>query len=233
MTAATNQNRRSIRLKGYDYSQTGSYFITICARDRESLFGDIKDEQVILNKNGLVVQRWWGESKIRFKEIELDEFVVMPNHFHGIIHIASTPTVGAIHELPLHELPLHENPIKNGRIHPSQTFPVGAIHELVAENDPRQRRKMLIPQIIGWFKMNSSKNINQIRNSPGIPVWQRNYYDHIIRHDDELNQIREYIINNPIKWDYDHENPYCRGNPRRGDSRIALMGIAPTEDNFG
>jgi len=101
MTPATNQNRRSIRLKGYDYSQTGSYFITICARDRESLFGGIEDGQLILNENGSVVNRWWLESTNQFKEIELGEFVVMPNHFHGIIHIASTPTVGAIHELPL------------------------------------------------------------------------------------------------------------------------------------
>jgi len=82
---------------------------------------------------------------------------------------------------------------------------VGAIHELPLRNT---RRKMLLPRIIGYFKMNTSKQINQIRKTPGIPVWQRNYYDHIIRNQDELNRIREYIINNPLQWEYDRENTH-------------------------
>ncbi|MCM8782689.1 MAG: transposase, partial [Candidatus Omnitrophica bacterium] len=82
----------------------------------------------------------------------------------------------------------------------------GAIHELPLQNQ-YQRRKMLIPKIIGRFKMNSAKQINQLRHTPGIHVWQRNYYERMIRNEDELNKIREYIINNPLKWELDIENP--------------------------
>jgi REP element-mobilizing transposase RayT len=103
----------------------------------------------------------------------------MPNHFHGIITINNH--VGAIHELPLHELPL--------------------------QIEPKQRRKMLLPKIIGFLKMNSAKEINQIRATLGYPVWQRNYYEHIIRSEEEMNRIHRYIIDNPAKWAEDENNP--------------------------
>ncbi|MCX7984388.1 MAG: hypothetical protein N3A63_05755, partial [Bacteroidetes bacterium] len=107
--------------------------------------------------------------------VTLDEFVIMPNHIHGVIIINENDIVGAIHELPLQDI--------------------------------KQRRLMTLPKIIGRFKMNVGKHINQLRNTPGIPVWQRNYYEHIIRNEKELNTIREYIINNPLQWEIDSENP--------------------------
>ncbi|SFV34330.1 transposase [Thermoflavifilum thermophilum] len=170
-------HRRSIRLRGYDYSSAGAYFITICTHNRECLFGDIVDGKMRLNEWGEIAQQCWLQIPNHFTNTSLDEFMIMPNHMHGIITINGN-TVGAIHELPLqNELPLH--------------------------SDPYQLRKMLLPKIIGYFKMNVAKQINEHRQTPGQPMWQRNYYEHIIRDDDDLNRIREYIINNPLKWESD------------------------------
>mgnify|MGYP000864351402 FL=1 len=164
-------NRRSIRLKNYDYSSPGAYFITIVTNNRQYLFGEIVNNEMILNEYGEIANKYWYEIPKHYTNTQLDEYVIMPNHIHGIIFI-----VGAIHELPLQQ----------------NEFP-----QLI------QRRKMLLPKIIGRFKMNAAKQINQIRQNHGIPVWQRNYYEHIIRNDNELNKIREYIINNPLTWQTD------------------------------
>ena len=174
-------HRRSIRLKNYDYSQRGAYFITLCAKNRECLFGDIQNSTMILNEYGKIVEQCWMGLPDHYDNVKLDEYVIMPNHFHGIIWITDDArtddnnVVGAIHESPLHESPLQI----------------------------QQRRKMLLPKIIGRFKMNSAKQINIIRNAPCIPVWQRNYYEHIIRDDESFYRISEYIINNPEKWQED------------------------------
>ena len=168
--------RRPIRLRQYDYSQTGAYFVTLCTQNRKILFGKIVDGEMVMNEGGHIAQQCWLDIPNHYPNAELDNFIVMPNHVHGII-IIKDEIVGAIHELPL-------------------------------RNTKMIRRKMLLPRIIGYFKMNTSKQINQIRKTPGIPVWQRNYYDHIIRNQDELNRIREYIINNPLQWEYDRENTH-------------------------
>ncbi len=88
-------HRRSIRLKGYNYSQAGLYFITLCTQDSLHLFGEITNDEIVLNDSGMMIEKWWNELKNRFPNIKLDEFVVMPNHFHGIIQIINTNTVGA------------------------------------------------------------------------------------------------------------------------------------------
>ena len=178
-------HRRSIRLRDYDYSQSGAYFITICTNNRECIFGDIQDENVILNQFGQIVSNICNQIPKYFKNLQLDEYIIMPNHLHGIIITeCANNHVGAIHELPSRN------------------------------NDRISRRKMLIPKIIGRFKMNSSRQINILRKSLGAPVWQRNYYEHIIRNEDELNQIHKYIIDNPLNWETDDENPKnWRANP--------------------
>ena len=178
-------HRRSIRLKHYDYSQPGAYFITLCTQNRECLFGEIVDGQMVLNQYGKIVEQYWTEIPLQYTNTVLDKFIVMPNHLHGIIII--TDIVGAI---------------------PVGAIPVGAIHELpLSQNESPQsqnRRNMIIPKIIGWFKMNSAKQINQLRQTPGVSVWQRNFYEHIIR-DDELNRIQNYIVHNPLNWQSDGE----------------------------
>lgn len=171
-------NRQSIRLKGYDYSQSGFYFITICVRNRECIFGEIKDGIMLLNEYGNVTQRFWNQIGDRFHNVHQDAFVVMPNHVHAIIEIKSVRTsVGAIHELPLR--------IVNH------------------EQSKKQRRKMLIPKIVGWYKMNTAKRINTKLDKTGTPFWQRNYYEHIIRNEESLHRIRQYIDENPERWDED------------------------------
>ena len=180
--------RKSLRLKHYDYSQSGAYFVTICTKGRQPYFEKFPDLQDIVHNR-------WNGLKTKFPEIELDEFVIMPNHIHGIVFIVNT-LVGAIHELPL-----------------------------------RFRRRMLLPKVIGYFKMNTAKQINQILNRTGQAFWQRNYYEHIIRNEKELKRIREYIQNNPLKWELDRENPKSKNfnldhdsywikvyKPSRGDS---------------
>ena len=218
-------HRRSIRLQGYDYSQNGAYFITLCTHNRECLFGQIQNGQMILNEYGKMVEQCWNNLSNHYDNIELDAYVIMPNHFHGIIlitdNVDNVDNVRAIRELPIHELPIHELPIHELPIHelpihelPRQRKHELPIHELPIHELPRQqqkqrqqqRRKMLLPKIVGRFKTNSAKQINQMRNTPGISVWQRNYYEHIIRDEKSLENIRNYIINNPAKWQDDDYN---------------------------
>jgi len=196
-------HRRSIRLKEYDYSQAGAYFVTICTWNRECLFGDIvngrgnamgairelplqagahgiggNNSRIALNEYGKVVEEYISRVEERFDNVYVEEFIIMPNHMHAIIFVDQH--VGVIHEL-----------------RPQASF---------AERC-KQRRKMLLPKIIGWFKMNTSKSINQMRNTEGRPVWQKNYYEHVVRNEKELRSIQEYIINNPLQWDLDENNP--------------------------
>lgn len=174
------KRRRSLRLQGYDYSQPGAYFVTICTRNRLSIFGRVDQGKMQLNKNGIIATRKWEQLDERFPEIEIDEFIVMPDHMHGIVIISD---VGAIHELPQHELPRQRE-----------------------KNSPIARRRMTLPMVIGFYKMNTAKAINIANDTRGTHVWQRNYYEHIIRNEDSLNRIRRYIQKNPIKWSIEPEN---------------------------
>ena len=163
-------HRRSLRLSRYDYSQSGAYFVTICIKNSENSLGNIEDNVMVINQFGQVVKDIWHSLDTRYKEVILDEFVIMPNHIHGIIFI--------------------DNPVE-------------IIHELSL---PKERRKMLLPKVVGYFKMNSAKLINQLQATQGQSVWQKNYYEHIIRDEVSLTKIREYIVNNPLKWHQDIEN---------------------------
>ena len=184
------RQRRSIRLKGYDYSQPGAYFVTIVAHNRDCLFGRIMNKKMVMSKFGSIVEKEWRKtSKIR-KEIELDTFIIMPNHLHGIIVIL--PSVGATGVgTPL--LRLHWSPLPLSGPEPKS---LGAI--------------------MAGFKSAVTKQINIIRGIQGVSVWQRNYYDRIIRNEDELINIREYISNNPTQWEYDLENPTVQSVPWPG-----------------
>jgi putative transposase len=164
------RRRKQIRLREYDYSSAGAYFLTVCVKDGIGMFGEIVDGEMIQNEYGNIVKSCWDELHVHYSQIELDAFIVMPNHVHGIIIIHDS--VGAIHELPLRWT-------------------------------PRQRRQMLLPKIVGRFKQNSAKRINELRGSPPSSVWQRNYFDHIIRNEKSLNRIREYIVTNPERWQWD------------------------------
>ena len=167
--------RRSIRLKDYDYAGPGAYFVTICTNGRRFVFGHVCNGEMRLNEYGQAVQARWSGLPDHYANVELDAFVVMPNHVHGIIVI---PDVGA-----------GLRPARKGPIHKPQA----------------------LPEIIRAFKAFCSRRINEMRGTRGAHVWQRNYYEHVIRDERSLNRIREYIVANPERWDLDRENPERRG----------------------
>ena len=169
-------HRHSIRLRDYDYSQAGAYFLTICTKDRECLFGEILDGGMRLDEYGSIVQECWDAVPKHFNDVQLDEYVVMPNHFHGIVIIAGD--VGARHAVPLRMVEQFGKPVPNS-----------------------------LPTVIRSFKSAVTKKTNVIRGIHGIPLWQRNYYEHVMRNEEELNGFREYIHNNPMQWEMDEENP--------------------------
>ena len=207
--------RHSIRLENYDYSQYGAYFITICTYKKKEIFGKIVDGKMILNEYGEIVLKVWNTISEHFENIELDQFVIMPNHVHGIIII--NEHVGAIHELPgqkaaeLSTQKAAELSVQKAVGSSTQKSLNNACNRRV------ERRKMLLPKVVGFFKMNVSKLIHL--KSTHNTVWHRNYYEHVICKEPELNKIREYIFNNPLKWELDRENPknFQKGNALGSD----------------
>jgi REP element-mobilizing transposase RayT len=163
-------HRRSIRLKGYDYRQAGAYFVTICAWHRECLFGQVLDGEMRLSRWGEIVQQEWISTSDIRQEIELDVFVVMPNHLHGIVRIAGP--VGAHGRAPLLWRP------------------------------PRS-----LGSLVAGYKSAATRRINLLRASPGAKVWQRGYYEHIVRDGKDLDRIRRYVLSNPAHWEEDEYHP--------------------------
>jgi len=169
----TIHRRRSIRLPAYDYAGPGAYFVTVVCRDRALLLEDPSFR--------VVAEEAWRWLADQYEFVDLDTFIVMPNHLHGIILINDTCRGG------------------------SRTAPA---------NGPRRKT---LGRLVGAFKTVSTKRINEMRGTPGLPVWQRNYYEHVIRNEEELDRIRQYIAGNPMRWDQDRENPDYRP---RDDERI-------------
>lgn len=176
-------HRESIRLKGYDYAQAGLYFMTICCQDRACLFGEIENGQMKLNDGGKIANDCWMEIPNHFPNAELHEHIVMPNHIHGIIELKSEP-VGA------ENFPPH-NTITN--------YGIGA-DDTIGANDysPLRSPSKTIGSIVRGFKIGVTKWMRQ--NTVVYEIWQRNYYEHIIRNEQSYHRISDYIINNPAKW---------------------------------
>lgn len=169
-------SRKTTRLRDYDYSQPGFYFITICTQDHRNLLGEIVDGEMQLNAVGETVECWWQRLPERY-HVQLDCYVVMPNHFHGVVVIPDEDGTGA-------------------HIDAETGAHIGA---------PLQ-------QIVRWFKtMTTNEYLRGVKTHHWRPfekrLWQRNYYEHVIRGDKDLAAIREYICNNPLKWELDSENP--------------------------
>ena len=219
-------HRRSIRLKGYDYAQPGAYFITIVTHDRECLFGEIVDGEMRLNEFGEIARAEWFQTAVVRPNVVLhpDEFVVMPNHIHGIIWIVDndeTDMVGATRRVA--PTTAAHPPAAHPSIDPptaSHSPIVGATRRVAPTTvaqlpdstppmtptiHPRGPVTGSIGAIIGQFKSIATKRINDLRRTPGAPVWQRNYYEHIIRNERALNAIQRYILNNPANWKEDAE----------------------------
>ena len=184
-------NRKSIRLKKYDYSQVGLYYVTICAEKHKCLFGQIKEAQMILNTYGEMMKNIWEDNPKHYKGIDVDLFQIMPNHIHGIIQIIDKDE--------------NTEDDKNEKfgINKHKNTDVGAGFPCPFESEGRGNRAPTLGQIIAYFKYVSTKQINNIFKTPGVRLWQRNFYEHIIRNEEELNRIREYISINPEKWEDD------------------------------
>ena len=182
--------RHSIRLKNYNYSEKGAYFITICAHNKECILGEVVNGEMRLNKYGKIVRYVLSNLPSQNQNIKLDTFVIMPNHIHCILFI-----VGARFIVP--------NKQRSDKSKP------------YIRNNPMVISEITLGAIVRRFKAKTCYLINKSgfdksgfdKSNPYI--WQRNYYEHIIRDENELNKIREYIINNPLKWQFDRENINC------------------------
>ena len=199
-------HRRSIRLKGYDYTQPGAYFVTLVTQGRECLFGEIAAGEMRLNRFGQIAKREWERLSKRFPAVQIDAYVVMPNHVHGIIVIRGRGTA---------EL-LTDNDSEILRRAPTWKS-IAAADTDNPRRIPTNREQFgqpvpgSIPTIIRSYKSAVTYRVNLIRNSGPAQVWQLNYYDHVVRDEAELNRIRQYISNNPLQWEMDRENPFKTG----------------------
>ena len=191
--------RKSHRLKEYNYTQSGYYYVTICAYDRNLLFGQISKPvgaqravpvtiqnkrpesipEININQYGKIVQEEWENTQRLRNNVKLDEYIIMPNHVHGIIILKNT---NALHNIT----------------DTARRVPTGLFGKPVPES---------LSTIIRSFKSAVSKRVNQLRQTITPPIWQRSFYDHVIRTDTSLKNIRNYIINNPKTWDDDEHNP--------------------------
>jgi REP element-mobilizing transposase RayT len=198
-------HRHSIRLKGYDYTRPGAYFVTLVIEGRNCFFGEVEAGQMQPNSCGCLVENEWRRLEVRFKKVLLDEWTVMPNHLHGILVMV--------------EEKINDN---------EDTWHPGARQEGWTDVGARQgsSRKMeessfaspllqrhisgAVPgslgAIVGSFKSTTTRLVNGLRHSPGTRLWQRNYYEHILRNEEEWEAIRAYIHENPSRWKMDLEN---------------------------
>ena len=167
--------RTSTRLKNFNYSSNGYYFMTICTQNRECILGEIENGKIKLNDIGNIVESTWDDLP-NHNNIRLDSFIMMPNYIHGIIHIVGAGSKPALN---------HANTRAD-----LESAPTRSLSEIVRQ-----------------FKSFSTRRINKKQNVIGISIWQRNYYEHIIYNDKELEKIRKYICDNPYKWNEDENNP--------------------------
>lgn len=178
-------HRRSIRLKGYDYSQTGAYFVTLVSCRRVSLFGNMQGDKIVLSEMGKMVKRCWLNLPEIFN-IQLDEWVIMPNHLHGIIWILDSRTGEATAQTN-YDLSISLRAVASPQQRPIGTQP-GSLGAIIQN-----------------FKSVSTRKINHMRSTLGVRIWQRNYYERIIRDEEEWGRIRLYIQENPAQWKEDIE----------------------------
>ena len=203
-------HRRSVRLRQYDYAQAGAYFVTICVQGRECLLGEVVGAAVALSAYGQIADDWWNDLPRRFPNLDLDGWVVMPNHMHGII-VLGEPVAQTTDGKPLTmeggETPPLPAARPTVRVVGRETPPLPAARPVVGAGSPRPGRRPTLGQVVAYFKYQSTKSINQARGRPGDRFWQRSYYDHVIRDDTSLDRLRNYVAENPLRWELDQLHP--------------------------
>jgi putative transposase len=178
--------RKSLRLQDYDYSQPNTFFVTLCANERNYLFGEVVDNSMRLNDAGRAVKHCWLEIPKHFPQVILDEFIIMPNHVHGILIV-------------------EERDVEIDPVGANNYSPAGKDNSSSEEMLPSRIKgtSLTLGSIIRGFKIGVTKWFKEKLNISS--VWQRNYYEHINRKDEDLNKIREYVIANPLNWEKDDE----------------------------
>ena len=192
-------HRRSIRLKGYDYAQAGLYFITICTQNRVCLFGDVINGEMILNQYGQIAYNEWLKTPQIRNNVELGDFVIMPNHIHVIIRLLCR---GELHSPVIHEL--HSPVIEEMHSPDIQELHSGGVLNTppnLPPNSPPQSPSQTIGAIVRGYKSTVAKQLGFLGFDGKL--WQRNYYEHIIRDEKSYLRISAYIINNPQNWHND------------------------------
>ena len=233
-------HRKSIRLKDHDYSQPGEYFITVCTSNGESRFGEVTGSHMKENEYGSIVRSSWLTLPDVYPGLVLDEFIIMPNHFHGIL-IISEPVVSPVgagaprpagynddrhrghqfqasqplfHDIPRHPLQGGETPLGTA-CHPLQggeTPPLPGNRDYAGRFRKEHGETLTLPQyltlgqFVARFKYETTRDVNLLRYTPGVRLWQRDFYDRVIRNEKEFGAIQDYIISNPLKWSEDEFN---------------------------
>jgi len=188
-------HRQSIRLRNYDYSQPKYYFLIICTHKKQCWLGEIKNDRMYLNQIGKIVAREWLHTpKIR-PNVQLDQWIIMPNHLHGIVIINENLNL------------LGDRNMSEQKIFDEENRDI-----LGARNEPLRQESNSISSFVAGFKSAVTKRINLLRENRDIPIWQRNYYESIIRDEQSLIAIQEYIKNNPCQWQKDPDNNQCEHN---------------------
>ena len=178
--------RKSTRLQGYDYSLSGAYFVTICTQGKRCLLSSVVGNCVELSPAGEIVRSVWRSLPERFPRVVLDEYVAMPNHFHAILALVGEG--------------LAPPGVSTGKV-------ANAKPRLVPPVVFAGVKSYSLADVIGAFKSISTMKVNRLLHRKGLPLWQRSYYEHIIRKGEDLRKIQQYIMENPLNWALDKENP--------------------------
>jgi putative transposase len=196
MGHAGRYDRRSIRLKGYDYTRDGAYFVTVCTQSRAHVFGTVVDGEMHTNACGREVANCWSWLAEQYPYVLLDEWIVMPDHIHGIVMITDD---------------MNTDGPRRGGSRTAQTrtaSPAGFVNGpnvgMIHSGSIPPKRKPL-GRLIAAFKTVSTRRVNDLRSTPSATLWQRNYYERVVRGDLSLRQARKYIARNPSLWNPDHE----------------------------
>ena len=178
--------RKQLRLRGYDYAFPGIYFVTICSAGKRPVFGCVSGGKTVLNPIGEIVRSEWIALAEQFPRLVLDEFVVMPNHLHGVVAFVG----------------------RAGGASPSPTKGnITSKAEAGLRNSGQARPSPTLFDVVGAFKSISTIKVNRLLQRRGIPLWQRSYHEHIVRTGEDLRKIQRYISENPLMWSLDPENP--------------------------
>ena len=165
--STSRPKRKATRIPGFDYSEGGIYFVTICTHQKRHILGSVTGENVRLNELGRIAEDAWLDLEIHYPSILLDEFIIMPNHSHGIVIL-----------------------------HPERWWTSCTL----TDDSIEEQEYPSLSEIVRAFKSYSAKRINQLRGTTGEPVWQRSFYDHVVRNEKSLEEIRRYIRKNPVRW---------------------------------